>query len=78
MQPRRGRRHIFVSQRRGDKERAKIVAQQRGEVQKALLEEFTADAASIEDVDIDAALAAAARRLAPVDSIRNDLSVHRS
>ena len=55
-----------------------LVAQQRGEVQKALLEEFTADAASIEDVDIDAALAAAARRLAPVDSIRNDLSVHRS
>jgi kynurenine 3-monooxygenase len=55
-----------------------LVAMQRGEVQKALLEEFTADATSIEDVDIDAALAAAARRLPPIDSIRNDLSVRKS
>ena len=55
-----------------------LVAQQRGEVQKALLEEFTADASTIEEVDIDAASSAATRRLAPIDSIRNDLSVRRS
>jgi kynurenine 3-monooxygenase len=54
-----------------------LVAQQRGEVQKALLEEFTADASSIEEVDIDAALSAAARRLVPINSIRNDLSVRK-
>jgi kynurenine 3-monooxygenase len=55
-----------------------LVAQQRGEVEKALLEEFTADASRIEEVDIDAASSAATRRLAPIDSIRNDLSVRRS
>jgi kynurenine 3-monooxygenase len=55
-----------------------LVAQQRGEVQKALLEEFTAAAATLEDVDVAAASRAATRRLAPIDSVRNDLSVRRS
>ena len=35
-----------------------LVAQQRGEVQKALLEEFTADANSMDEVDISAAIVA--------------------
>ena len=55
-----------------------LTAQRRGEVQKALLEEFTADAATLADVDIDAAAAAAMRRLPPIDSIRNDLSVRKA
>ena len=55
-----------------------LVAQQRGEVQKALLEEFTANADAIDDIDIEAAKATAKRRLAPIDSIRNGLSVRRS
>ena len=54
-----------------------LTAQRRGELQKALLEEFTADAATLADVDVDAAAAAALRRLPPIDSIRNDLSVRR-
>jgi len=55
-----------------------LMAQQRGEVQKALLEEFTAAAERIEDVDIDAAEAAVENRLPPVESIRNDLAARRS
>lgn len=55
-----------------------LVAQQRGEVQKALLEEFTASANRIEDVDIVAAESAVKHRLPPIDSIRNDLSARRS
>jgi len=55
-----------------------LVAQQRGEVQRALLQEFTALANDIDDVDIDAAEAAVAKRLAPIDSIKNDLSARRS
>jgi kynurenine 3-monooxygenase len=55
-----------------------LTAQRRGEVQKALLEEFTADAATLADVDVDAAVAAAMGRLPPIDSIRNDLSVRKS
>ncbi|MGB5257458.1 MAG: NAD(P)/FAD-dependent oxidoreductase [Woeseiaceae bacterium] len=55
-----------------------LTAQQRGEVQKALLEEFTTDAASISEVDIDAAVEAVKKRLPPVDSVRNDLSARRS
>jgi len=55
-----------------------LVAQQRGEVQKALLEEFTAAANTIDEVDIDAAVATAIERLPPIDSVRNDLSAHRS
>ena len=53
-----------------------LTAQRRGEVQKALLEEFTADAAKL--ADVDAASAAAMRRLPPIDSIRNDLSVRKA
>ena len=55
-----------------------LLAQQRGEVQKALLEEFTADAARLGDVDIDAAADAARARLVPIDSVRNDLSARTS
>jgi kynurenine 3-monooxygenase len=53
-----------------------LVAQQRGEVQKALLEEFTAAADTIDEVDINAAMATAIERLPPIDSVRNDLSAH--
>ena len=55
-----------------------LVAQQRGEVQSALLEEFTATANTIDDVDVDAAATAVTNRLPPVDSVRNDLSARRS
>ena len=55
-----------------------LVAQQRGEVQKALLEEFTATANTIDDVDIDAAMRTVSERLAPIDSVRNDLSARKS
>ena len=55
-----------------------LVAQQRGEVQKALLEEFTADADTLAHVDVDAAAAAAMDRLPPVDSVRNDLAAPRA
>ena len=55
-----------------------LVAQQRGEVQKALLEEFTATANTIDDVDIDAAMKTVSERLAPIDSVRNDLSARKS
>jgi len=48
-----------------------LVAQQRGEVQNALLEEFTANAADLASVDIDGAVAAAADRLPPINSIRH-------
>jgi kynurenine 3-monooxygenase len=47
-----------------------LVAQQRGEVQKALLEEFTENADELADVDLDAALAAARDRLPPLDVVR--------
>jgi kynurenine 3-monooxygenase len=55
-----------------------LMAQQRGEVQKALLEEFTANADTLDDVDIEAASHAATARLAPIDTVRNDLSVGKS
>jgi kynurenine 3-monooxygenase len=55
-----------------------LTAQQRGELQKALLEEFTADASTLADVDIDAAVQATVRRLPPIDSVRNDLSARRA
>ncbi len=55
-----------------------LVAQQRGEVQSALLEEFTATANTMDDVDVNAAEAAVKNRLPPIDSVRNDLSVRRS
>ena len=51
-----------------------LTAQRRGEVQRALLEEFTFEADTLEEVDVDGAAAAAMRRLAPIDSVRNDLS----
>ncbi len=49
-----------------------LVAQQRGEVQKALLEEFTQDAHSIDEVDLDKAAAAVTERLKPLASLRSD------
>ena len=55
-----------------------LVAQQRGEVQKALLEEFTADANSIDEVNIAAAIVAVKKRLPEIDTVRNDLAVRRS
>ena len=55
-----------------------LVAQQRGEVQKALLEEFTATATHIGEVDVDAATTAVTERLPPMGSIRNGLSARRS
>ena len=48
------------------------VVKQRGEVQYRLLEEFTADASSLDDVDIEAAALAAAERLAPVADVSVD------
>ncbi|MBT8107131.1 MAG: FAD-dependent monooxygenase [Gammaproteobacteria bacterium] len=54
-----------------------LTAQRRGEVQKALLEEFTVSADTLADVDIDAAIAAAVKRLPPIDEVRNDLSVRK-
>ena len=55
-----------------------LLAQQRGEVQKALLEEFTADADTLDEVDIHAAEAATTARLVPIDTVRNDLAFRRS
>ena len=55
-----------------------LLAQQRGEVQKALLEEFTADSDTLADVDVEAAATATTARLAPIDTVRNDLCVRRS
>ncbi len=49
-----------------------LVAQQRGEVQKALLEEFTQTVDSLDEVDIDAAAAAAIDRLRPISSMQSD------
>ncbi|HNP62572.1 MAG TPA: NAD(P)/FAD-dependent oxidoreductase [Woeseiaceae bacterium] len=51
-----------------------LVAQQRGELQKALLEEFTNDATNLSEVDIESARAAVVNRLVPIDSVRNELS----
>ncbi len=55
-----------------------LTAQQRGEVQKALLEEFTAEADTLDEVDIDGAVAAATARLAPIDAVRSDPAARRS
>jgi kynurenine 3-monooxygenase len=55
-----------------------LVAQQRGELQKALLEEFTNNASEMSDVDVEAAKAAVVDRLVPIDSVRNGLSFRRS
>ena len=48
-----------------------LVAQQRGEVQKALLEEFTQDASDLAGVDLDAAARAAVDRLPPLEAVRD-------
>lgn len=55
-----------------------LVAQQRGEIQSALLEEFTSTANSIDEVDLDAAASAVENRLPPIDTVRNELSARRS
>ncbi len=55
-----------------------LTAQQRGEVQKALLEEFTAEADTLDEIDIDGAVAAATARLAPIDTVRSDPAARRS
>ena len=47
-----------------------LTAQQRGEVQHALLEEFTRDAETLDDVNIDRAAQAAKRRLRPLTEAR--------
>ena len=49
-----------------------LLAQQRGEVQKALLEEFTQNADSIDEIDLDKAAAAVTERLKPLASLRSD------
>jgi len=49
-----------------------LLAQQRGEVQKALLEEFTQDVDSIDEIDLDKAAAAVIERLKPLASLRSD------
>ncbi len=49
-----------------------LVAQQRGEVQRALLEEFTQDVASLAEVDLQKAAAAVVGRLQAIKSIRSD------
>jgi len=51
-----------------------LVAQQRGEIQNALLEEFTENADDISGVDIDAAMLAVRARLEPLAAIRTDLA----
>jgi len=55
-----------------------LTAQRRGEVQKALLEEFTAEVATLDEIDLEAAAQAARRRLPPIDSVRNDLSARKA
>ncbi len=52
-----------------------LVAQKRGEVQSALLEEFTEEARTIDDVDVESAMAAVVQRLQPLSAIRTDLAV---
>ena len=52
-----------------------LVAQKRGEVQHALLEEFTETAETIDEVDLERAMAAVVERLKPLSAIRTDLAV---
>ena len=51
-----------------------LVAQKRGEIQNALLEEFTEEADDMNGVDVDAAIAAVKERLEPLNAIRTDLA----
>ncbi|MEO1202122.1 MAG: NAD(P)/FAD-dependent oxidoreductase [Pseudomonadota bacterium] len=53
------------------------VAQTRGDVQREILEEFTADANALSEVDLSAAERAVIRRLPAIDSVRVDRRVHR-
>jgi kynurenine 3-monooxygenase len=53
------------------------VAQQRGAVQKKLIDEFTDHANVLGDVDVDAAVASAKRRLAPISDVRVDRHIER-
>jgi len=48
-----------------------LVAQQRGEIQKALLEEFTQDASSLAEVDLQKATAAVVSRLQAITAVRS-------
>lgn len=48
------------------------VAQERGAVQKQLLDEFTSESDDMDEVDIDAAMQAVRDRLSPIDDIRVD------
>jgi hypothetical protein len=48
-----------------------LVAQQRGEIQKALLEEFTQDASSLAEVDLQKASAAVISRLQEITAVRS-------
>ena len=52
-------------------------AQQRGAVQKKLIDEFTDQAERLEDVDFEAAVAAARRRLPPINDVRVDRHIER-
>ena len=52
-----------------------LVAQKRGEVQNALLEEFTEVAEAMDDVDLEGAMAAVVERLKPLSAVRTDLAV---
>jgi kynurenine 3-monooxygenase len=48
-----------------------LVAQQRGEIQKALLEEFTQDASSLAEIDLQKASAAVISRLRAITAVRS-------
>lgn len=52
-----------------------LIAQKRGEVQHALLEEFTETAETIDEVDVEGAMAAVVERLKPLSAVRTDLAV---
>lgn len=52
-----------------------LIAQKRGEVQHALLEEFTEAADTMDGVDLKGAMAAIVERLKPLSAVRTDLAV---
>ena len=52
-----------------------LIAQKRGEVQHALLEEFTEAADTMDGVDLKRAMAAVVERLKPLSAVRTDLAV---
>jgi len=54
-----------------------LTAQKRGEVQAALLEEFTHDADTLDDVDMDGAIEAVKKRLPPIQQARVNLDSDR-